>query len=63
VKIHAPPGLKNENKNKICPPQPKSEFLKIHFTISRPQKKKFQSGGKAASAAACAIGAFIGLHG
>jgi hypothetical protein len=36
----------------------------MHFTISRPQKKrKAQPGGETASAAACAIGAFIGLHG
>jgi hypothetical protein len=36
----------------------------MHFTISRPQKKrKAQPGGEAASSPACAIGAFIGLHG
>jgi len=35
----------------------------MHFTITRPQKKKTQPGEAAASAAACAIGAFIGFHG
>jgi hypothetical protein len=39
-------------------------FLKKHFTISRPQKKsKAQLGEEADSPPACAIGAFIGLHG
>jgi hypothetical protein len=38
----------------------------MHFAIPRPQKKKrkAQSGGEAAaSPPACAVGAFIGLHG
>jgi hypothetical protein len=35
----------------------------MHSTISRPQKKsKVLPGAEAASAANCAIGAFIGLH-
>jgi hypothetical protein len=34
----------------------------MHFTISRPQKKKGQHGVEAAFAAACAIDALIGLH-
>jgi hypothetical protein len=39
-------------------------FFLNNFTIERPQKKrKAQPGAEAASAAACAIGAFIGLHG
>ena len=36
----------------------------MHFTVSRPLKKiKAQPGGEAASPPACAIRAFIGLHG
>jgi hypothetical protein len=36
----------------------------MHYTISRPQeKRKAQPGAEAASAAACAIGTSIGLHG
>jgi hypothetical protein len=34
----------------------------MHFTISRPQKKrKAQPGAEAASAAACAIGFYVGI--
>jgi hypothetical protein len=37
-------------------------FLKMHFEISRLQKKrKAQLGGEAASAAACAIGFYMSL--
>jgi hypothetical protein len=45
--------------------QSKSEFFETHFAISSPQKqnKKEHPGAKAVSGAACAIGAFIGLHG
>jgi hypothetical protein len=36
----------------------------MHFEIPKPQKKrKAQPGGEAALPTACAIGAFIGLHG
>jgi hypothetical protein len=42
----------------------KNSSFKINFTISRTHRKtKKQLGANAASAAACAIGAFIGLHG
>jgi hypothetical protein len=40
-----------------------AEFLKIHFKISSPPKKKAQPGAEAASAAACTTGAFMGFHG
>jgi hypothetical protein len=35
----------------------------MHFTIPRPQKKEKHTRWEAASAAACAMGAFIGLYG
>jgi len=38
-------------------------FFKMLLTISRPLKKNIQPGGEAASPPACAIGAFIYLHG
>jgi hypothetical protein len=42
----------------------KSDFLNSFFTISRPQfKRRANPGAEDASAAACAIGAFVGLHG
>jgi hypothetical protein len=53
----------------ICPgfldlAQPKSEFLKINFTNSRPQeKRKAQPGKEAAAPPEFSMGAFIGLRG
>jgi hypothetical protein len=42
--------------------QPKSEFLKMYFIISRPRKKiKAHPGAQAASAAACAIGFYVSV--
>jgi hypothetical protein len=40
------------------------ELPLMYFMISGPQKKiKAQPGGEAVSPPACAVGAFIGLHG
>ena len=59
-----PRGMSGSTQHDKILSQQKSEFFKMNFKISRPQKIiKAQPGGEAASSPACAIGAFIGLHG
>jgi hypothetical protein len=36
---------------------------KYFYDFEAPEKKEAQPGGEAASKTACAVGAFIGLHG
>jgi hypothetical protein len=38
-------------------------FSNAFYDFEAPERKKAQPGGEAASPPACAIGAFIGLHG
>jgi hypothetical protein len=44
-------------------PSRNPNILNFIYDFEAPEKKKAQPGGKAASLPACAMGAFIGLHG
>jgi hypothetical protein len=57
-----PRGMSGSAQHDLIWPQPKSDFFKMHLTISRPQKKKeAQPGGEVSFAAACAIGFYVSL--